>query len=267
MAASGDSEQKRSPEPSGSPADRTQTLIRPAPRPSILHRVRNNFLTGLVLVAPIFITAYLAWAFVNLVDDTVFPLIPARYHPENVFGVEIPGLGLIVFILFTTMIGAFATNLVGRTLINWGERILHRMPVVRTVYNAIKQIAETALNRSNSSFRQACLIEYPRRGLWAVAFISTETGGEINRKIPESGQMLSVFLPTTPNPTSGFLLFVPAKDVIFLDMSVEEAAKLVISAGLVDPEEAARRRARETGSGAASPDDGDAAEGSATSSI
>lgn len=259
MAGSDDTEQERSSKPSDSPAGRPKALIRPAPRPRILHRIRNNFLTGMVLVAPVFITAYLAWAFVNLVDDTVFPLIPARYHPENVFGVQIPGLGLIVFILFTTMIGAFATNLVGRTLINWGERILHRMPVVRTVYNAVKQIAETALNRSSSSFRQACLIEYPRRGLWAVAFVSTETGGEINRKIPIEGQMVSVFLPTTPNPTSGFLLFVPEKDVIYLDMSVEEAAKLVISAGLVDPEEAARRRAQGSGSGAASPENGDAA--------
>ncbi len=218
--------------------DDAPPLLRPAPRPGILQRLRNNFLTGLVLVAPVFITAYLAWAFVNLVDDTVFPLIPSRYHPENVIGMEVPGLGLIVFIAFTTLIGAFATNLVGRTLIRWGENLLHRMPVVRSVYNAVKQIAETALNRSNSSFRKACLIEYPRRGLWAIAFVSTDTGGEVGRKVSEHGPMLSVFLPTTPNPTSGFLLFVPKKDVIVLDMSVEEAAKLVISAGLVDPEEA-----------------------------
>ena len=246
--------------PSSEDSGRTPpSLIRPAPRPrSILARLRNNFLTGLVLVAPLFITAYLAWAFVNLVDDTVFPLIPKRYHPENVFGVEIPGLGLIVFIVFTTMIGAFTANLVGRTLIGWSEKLLHRMPIIRTVYNAIKQIAETALNRSNSSFRQACLIQYPRKGLWAVAFVSTETGGEINRQIPEDGEMLSVFLPTTPNPTSGFLLFVPKKDVLFLDMSVEEAAKLVISAGLVDPE-ASRPHSAERRNAGAAPPEGDAA--------
>ena len=238
-----------SPDESG--GTETPTLIRPAPRPSILARLRNNFLTGLVLVAPLFITAYLAWAFVNLVDDTVFPLIPKRYHPENIFGVEVPGLGLIVFVVFTTMIGAFTANLAGRTLIAWSEKILHRMPIIRTVYNAIKQIAETALNRSNSSFRQACLIEYPRKGLWAVAFVSTGTGGEINRRIPVDSEMLSIFLPTTPNPTSGFLLFVPKKDVIFLDMSVEEAAKLVISAGLVDPEESAANQAAQREEGAA----------------
>ena len=227
---------------------------RPVPRPSILARLRNNFLTGLVLVAPVFITAYLAWVFVNLVDDTVFPFIPKRYHPENVFGVQIPGLGLIVFIVFTTMMGAFTANLAGRTLIAWSEKLLHRMPVVRSVYNAIKQIAETALNRSNTSFRQACLIQYPRKGLWAVAFVSTETGGEINRRIPEEGEMLSVFLPTTPNPTSGFLLFVPKKDVIFLDMSVEEAAKLVISAGLVDPEESTASSPERRNAAAAPPE-------------
>ena len=229
--------------PGGGPAppdgeqELPRPLIRPAPRSSILARLRNNFLTGLVVVAPLFITAYLAWTFVNLIDDTVFPLIPRRYHPENLLGVRIPGLGLIVFLVFTTLIGALTKNLVGRTLIHWGERLLHRMPVVRSVYNAIKQIAETALNRSNSSFRQACLIEYPRRGLWAVAFVSTGTGGEVRRRIPVEGELVSVFLPTTPNPTSGFLLFVPRADVIFLDMSIEEAAKLVISAGLVDPEE------------------------------
>ena len=229
----------------------TPTLIRRAPRPSILARLRNNFLTGLVLVAPLFVTAYLAWAFVNLVDNSVFPLIPKRYHPENIFGVDVPGLGLIVFVVFTTMIGAFTANLAGRTLIAWSEKILHRMPIIRTVYNAIKQIAETALNRSNSSFRNACLIEYPRKGLWAVAFVSTGTGGEVGRRIPADGEMLSIFLPTTPNPTSGFLLFVPKKDVIFLDMSVEEAAKLVISAGLVDPEETAAVQAARREEGAA----------------
>ena len=149
------------------------------------------------------------------------------------------------------MIGAFTANLVGRTLIAWGEKFLHRMPIIRTVYNAIKQIAETALNRSNSSFRNACLIEYPRKGLWAVAFVSTGTGGEVGRRIPADGEMLSIFLPTTPNPTSGFLLFVPKKDVIFLDMSVEEAAKLVISAGLVDPEETAAVQAERREEGAA----------------
>ena len=232
--------------------------LRPAPRPGILHRLRNNFLTGLVLVAPLFITAYLAWAFVNIVDDSVFPLIPKRYHPENFLGVNIPGLGLIVFIVFTTMIGAFTKNLVGRTLIFWSENILHRMPVVRSVYNAIKQIAETALNRSNTSFRQACLVEYPRRGIWAVAFVSTETGGQVGRRIPADGELLSVFLPTTPNPTSGFLLFVPKKDVIFLEMTIEEAAKLVISAGLVDPEETAANDAAGREEGAVPPVDGTA---------
>lgn len=210
-------------------------LLRPAPKPTMLLRLRGNFLTGIVVVAPLVITAYLAWSFVNLVDDAVIPLIPQRYHPDNFLPFRIPGLGLIVFIVATTIIGALTKNIIGRTLLAWSERLLHRMPVIRSIYNAVKQIAETVLSQSQSSFRQACLIEYPRRGIWAVAFVSTTTGGEISRRATDE-EMLSVFLPTTPNPTSGFLLFVPKKDVIMLEMSVEQAAKLVISAGLVDPE-------------------------------
>lgn len=219
---------------SSKPDDRPG-LIRPAARPGLIQRLRNSFLTGLVLVAPVLITGYLAWTFINLVDGTVLPLIPDRYQPELRLGVQIPGLGLIVFVLFTTLIGAFTANLAGRTVVRWGENLLHRMPIIRSIYNAVKQIAETALNSSNTSFRKACLIEYPRKGLWAVAFVSTEAGGEIGRKYQGRRGLVSVFLPTTPNPTSGFLLFVPEEDVTYLDMSVEEAAKLVISAGLVIP--------------------------------
>ena len=209
-------------------------LLRPTPRPRLRQRLQTDFLTGLVVVAPVYITGYLAWTFVDIVDETIVPLIPARYHPENALGFHIPGIGLIVFIVFTTLVGALAKNLIGRTIIRWGERLLHRMPVVRTIYNAIKQIAETALSQSQTSFRHACVIEYPRPGIWAIGFVSTTTGGEVSRRIPH-GPLLSVFLPTTPNPTSGFLLFVPKRDVILLNMTVEEAAKLVISAGLVDP--------------------------------
>ena len=210
-------------------------LLRPGPKPTILQRIRGNFLTGFVVVAPVIITVYLAWTFVDFVDQSIFPLIPRRYNPETYLPFRIPGIGLIVFVIATTIIGALTKNIIGRTLLRWGENLLHRMPVIRTVYNAVKQIAQTVLSQSQTSFRQACLIEYPRRGIWAIAFVSTTTGGEVARRAP-SDEMISVFLPTTPNPTSGFLLFVPKDDVIYLDMTVEQAAKLVISAGLVDPE-------------------------------
>jgi uncharacterized membrane protein len=205
-----------------------------APRPTLLQRLRTDFLTGLVVVLPMFLTIYLVWATIHFIDARVVPLIPSRYNPENVFGRNILGLGVLVFITFTTLAGAFAKGFVGRTVVGIGERIVERTPVVRSVYNAIKQIVETLFSQSGTSFQKACLVEYPRRGLWAVAFVATEARGEIPTKLGES-DLVSVFLPTTPNPTSGFLLFVPRRDIVALDMSIEEAAKLIISAGLVAP--------------------------------
>ena len=212
-------------------------------------RARANFLTGLVVVAPVALTIYLTWFFVTFVDDQIMPLVPSIYNPKTYFDTEIPGFGVFVFLIFTTIVGYFAKKVFGRQLIRFGEHLVDRLPLVRSIYTAMKQIFETVLTQSNSSFRQACLIEYPRKGIWSIAFIATDTKGEI---IHHTGQeMMSVFLPTTPNPTSGFLLFVPRSDVVPLDMTVEEAAKLIISAGLVSPPtkeeleaEARRERAR-----------------------
>ncbi|MEM7438015.1 MAG: DUF502 domain-containing protein [Pseudomonadota bacterium] len=199
-------------------------------RPSVFARLRGNFLTGLVIVLPVALTIWMVWAFVGFVDDSVLPLVPGAWQPEA----DIRGYGVIVFLIFTTIIGAITKGLFGRQLVRYVESLVDRMPVVRTIYNGVKQIVETILNQSNNSFEKACLVEYPRRGIWAIAFVSTRTRGEIVEKA-EQEMMLSVFLPTTPNPTSGFLLFLPRKDVIVLDMDVEAAAKLVISAGLVMP--------------------------------
>jgi uncharacterized membrane protein len=196
-------------------------------------RARANFLTGLVVVAPIVITLYLTWTFITFVDAKIVPLVPAMYNPATYIAKDIPGFGVVVFLVFTTIVGYFAKKVFGQQLIRLGEDLVDRLPLVRSIYNAMKQIAETILTQSKSSFSKSCLIEYPRAGLWAIAFISTDTRGEIPQKT--GIEMLSVFLPTTPNPTSGFLLFVPRKDVVLLDMTVEEAAKLVISAGLVTP--------------------------------
>jgi uncharacterized membrane protein len=157
------------------------------------------------------------------------------------FGVESPidirGFGVIFFLLFTILIGWIAKGLIGRSFIRWGERQVDRMPVVRSIYSGVKQLAETVFAQSERSFEKACLVQYPRKGIWAIGFISTEAKGEIVRRSDTMEDLISVFVPTTPNPTSGFLLFFAASEVVELDMTIEEAAKLVISAGLVYPPE------------------------------
>ena len=170
----------------------------------------------------------------GFVDARVLPFLPAKYNPMTYIDMNVRGLGVIVFLVFTTLIGSLTKGLFGRSLVRAGEGFVDRMPVVRSLYNGLKQIIETVVSQSSNSFERACLVEYPRKGIWAVAFISTSSSGELLTKTGQE-KMTSVFLPTTPNPTSGFLLFVPTEDIIELDMSVEEAAKLVISAGLVMP--------------------------------
>ena len=197
--------------------------------------LRNNFLTGLAVIIPVFITAYLIWSTIGIVDSWVLPLIPEKYAIDKFIGIDVKGIGVVIFLLFTVFIGSLTKGYFGRTILKSVESLVDRMPVVRSIYNGIKQIAETVFSQSNNSFERACLVEYPRKGIWAVAFVSTKTKGEVSEKIGKNKELFSIFLPTTPNPTSGFLLFLPEKDIIFLDMSVEDAAKLVISAGLVTP--------------------------------
>jgi uncharacterized membrane protein len=209
------------------------------PHKDFWHRWRANFLTGIVVIAPLYLTIWLTWSFVSIVDGKVERLLPSAWNLGSEY--NIPGYGLLVFVVFTALMGAIAKNLFAVQVIRWGERMLDRLPIVRSLYNGIKQIAETVLVQSKSSFKKACLIEYPRRGVWAIAFISTDAQGEVLRKAGHE-RMTAVFMPTTPNPTTGFLMFVPREDVIELDMSVEEAAKLVISAGLVTPEDLAHAK-------------------------
>ena len=209
-------------------------------------RLRNYFLTGIIIAAPISITMYITWSFITLVDRWVKPFIPQIYNPDTYLPFPVPGVGLIAAFLGLTMLGFLTANLFGRTIVTYGENILDRMPLIRTIYRLMKQIFETVLSQTNTSFREAVLIQYPREGIWALAFVSTDARGEIVAKTKYTeGEMLSVFMPTTPNPTSGFLLFIPRKDAVFLDMSVEEAAKLVISAGLVVPETKLPKLAKE----------------------
>jgi uncharacterized membrane protein len=201
-------------------------------------RWRKNFLTGLVLVAPVYLTIWIIWSGVGIIDAKVERLLPSEYNLQTY--INIPGYGLVVFLVFTAMIGALAKSFVAMTVIRWSESLLDRLPIVRTVYNGLKQIAETVLTQSSTSFTKACLLEYPRSGLWSIGFISSETGGEVAERV--GGNVIGVFVPTTPNPTSGFLLYVPREDVIELDMTIEEAAKLIISGGLVAPARRVRRQ-------------------------
>jgi uncharacterized membrane protein len=207
----------------------------PKRRGKILGPLRASFLTGLVVIAPIGLTVWLIWTVVGWIDGWVLPLVPARFLPEQYIGINLRGVGVIFFLVFTVIIGWVAKGFIGRSLIRWGESLVDRLPLVRSVYGGVKQIAETVFAQSETNFDRACLIQYPRTGIWAIAFVSTRAKGDIARKLPIQDEAVAVFMPTTPNPTSGFLLFLPRRDIIELDLSIEEAAKLVISAGLVYP--------------------------------
>ncbi len=204
-------------------------------RPGLLGSLRASFLTGLIVIAPIGLTIWLIWTVVGWIDGVVLPLVPYQFRPEEYIGINLRGVGVIIFLIFTVIVGWIAKGLIGRSLIRWAESIVERMPVVRSVYSGLKQIAETVFTQSERNFEKACIVEYPRKGIWAIGFISTEAKGEIAAKAGTGVDMVSVFVPTTPNPTSGFLLIFPREDVIPLDMSLEDAAKLIISAGLVYP--------------------------------
>ncbi|MCF6322455.1 MAG: DUF502 domain-containing protein [Rhizobiaceae bacterium] len=200
-------------------------------------RLRNYFLTGLIICAPVGITAYLVWSLIGWVDSWIVPFIPAVYNPDTYLPFSVPGFGLLIALIMITLVGFLTANYIGRAIWSFGEVLLSRMPVVRNLYSGLKQIFQTVLSDKSESFQEVALIEYPRKGLWAIVFIATDTRGEVARRMKDKGrETVSVFLPTTPNPTSGFLLFVPKEDVTILDMKVEDAAKLVISAGLVTPE-------------------------------
>lgn len=228
-----DQNEKQTPEP---------IFVEPAKQLSFLHRMRRYFLTGLVVAAPIGITIYIGWWFITFVDDHIKPLIPTVYNPENYLPFSIPGLGLVAVIIFLIILGALTANLFGRALIRFGERIVDRMPVVRSIYGTLKQIFETVIAQDTKSFSDVVLVEYPRKGIWAIAFVSAENKSEIQTKMED--EVINLFLPTTPNPTSGFLLFVPKKDLIYLDMTPDQGAKYVISAGLVNPEDLPRKNAK-----------------------
>jgi uncharacterized membrane protein len=199
----------------------------------LMLRLRTYFFAGILITAPISITIYLAWAMIRWVDGAVIPLIPAHYNPETYLPFSVPGIGLLILLVGLTLIGAVTASMVGRMVVRGSDRLLNRMPVVRGVYNALKQIFETVLSQKSQAFREVVLVEYPRQGAWALGFITGKPDGEIQEL--GGGELVNVFVPTTPNPTGGFLLFLPERDVIRLSMTVEEGIKMVVSGGLVAP--------------------------------
>jgi uncharacterized membrane protein len=212
--------------------------------PEPLHagaRLRNYFLTGLVVVGPVTITLYIAWYFINIVDAWVKPYIPRIYNPEYYLHFPVPGVGLVFAIVGLTLIGALAANLLGRSLISAGELMVGRMPIVRNVYQGLKQIFESVVTAStpSQSFQKVGLMEFPSKGIWSIVFVTGEAAEQIAAEIQDA-DLISVFMPTGMLPPSGFVCFVPRSNVVPVKMTVEDAAKIIISAGMVNPETQAR---------------------------
>jgi uncharacterized membrane protein len=223
------------------PGDTPIVTVAAASQTSIAGRIRNYFLTGLVVAGPLAVTVWLIWSIVNWVDDLVRPLIPPVYRPETYLPWPIPGTGLIIAIVALTTLGFLTANLVGRKLVELGEGLLNRMPIVRPIYKTMKQVFEALFSKSGSSFRQVALIEFPAPGMWSLVFLSQPPSGDLAAKLPP-GEHVSAFMPCTPNPTTGFFFYVLRKDLVVLDISVENAMSLLISVGMVQPDADAQKK-------------------------
>jgi uncharacterized membrane protein len=197
-------------------------------------RIRNYFLTGLIVAGPVAVTLWLIWYFVTWVDNLVRPLIPVTYRPETYLPLNIPGFGLIIVFVALTLLGFLTANLVGSRLVGFGESLLNRMPIVRPIYRTTKQIFQTLFSSSESSFRHVGLVEFPAPGMWSLVFLTQPPTAAIAKHLPQA-EHVSAFLPCTPNPTTGFFFYVPKRDVIDLDITVEQAMSLLISAGIIQP--------------------------------
>jgi uncharacterized membrane protein len=204
---------------------------------SIGGRIRNWFLAGVVVAGPLAITVYIVWWFVDTVDGWVKKLVPASFWPDTYLPFPLPGLGVIFAFLGLTLLGFLAANLAGRSLIALGEAILGRMPIIRSIYKSVKQVFETLFSQSATSFRKVGLIEFPVKGTWALVFISVPPADLVAAKLPPVDEpYVSVFLPCTPNPTTGFYFFMPASAVIEVALSPDDAVKLIVSCGVIHPE-------------------------------
>ncbi|HTV33065.1 MAG TPA: DUF502 domain-containing protein [Methylocella sp.] len=198
-------------------------------------RIRNWFLTGVIVAGPLAVTVYIVWWFVDTIDSGVKRIVPVRFWPDSHLPFPLPGFGVIFAFLALTLLGFLAANLAGRTLIRLGEAFLAHMPVVRSIYKSVKQVFETVFSQSGTSFRKVGLIEYPGKGSWSLVFICTPPAEAIARHLP-GDDYVSVFLPCTPNPTTGFYFFLPARDVVEVGISPDDAVKLIISCGVIHPD-------------------------------
>jgi len=203
------------------------------PRLRLVERLRAYFLAGIVVTGPTALTLYLTWLFIHFIDTSVSHLLPDQYNPRTYIPFDIPGLGLVIAVAGLTLIGAATAGYAGRIVLRVSERVLARMPVVRNIYAAMKQIFETVLAKQSNTFREVVLVEWPRREMWTIAFVTARVDGELRDHA--GNDAIAIYVPTTPNPTSGYLVFVPRKELITLAMTVEEAIKLVISGGIVTP--------------------------------
>src|SRR6187402_968193 len=205
------------------------------PHTGLMGRFRNYFLTGLIVAGPVAITLYLTWWFVTWVDSIVRPFVPNAYRPETYLPFGLPGSGLIVAVIALTLLGFLAANLIGRTLVDIGETFLGRIPAVRAIYRGLKQVFETLFSGKGSSFRKVGLVEFPSPGMWSIVLISQSPSVNIAAVLPGQEEHISVFLPCAPNPTTGFFFYVPKSKIIEVEMSTEDAATLIMSAGVVQP--------------------------------
>lgn len=217
-----------------------QPLLPPPDAPARHHPtfgagIRTWFLTGLIVAGPLALTAWIVWWFISLIDGWVKPLVPANLWPDYYLPMHLPGVGVLLAFLGLTMLGFLTANLAGRTLLKLGERILDRMPVVRGIYKSLKQIFETVFSQSGTGFRRVGLVQYPQPGMWSIVFISAPPSPVLADNLPPVDHM-SVFLPCTPNPTTGFYFYLPASEVVEVPLTPDEAAKLIMSAGLIQPE-------------------------------
>ena len=203
---------------------------------SFSHRLRSWFFTGLVVFGPVAVTAYIAWWAIDTVDNWVKPWLPQSLLPDSYLPFHVPGFGVVIALIGLTLLGFLTANIIGRSLVNFSEAMLDRTPLVRGVYKGLKQVFETVFSQSGAQFRRVGLVEFPVKGSWSIVFVSSDPGPVLSGVLPGDRPMISVFMPCTPNPTTGFFFYIAAEDVIELPISADEAAKLIMSAGLIQPE-------------------------------
>ena len=203
---------------------------------SMGQRLRSWFFTGLVVFGPVAVTAYVAWFVINTIDNWVKPVLPRSLSPDSYLPVHVPGLGALIGAVGLTLLGFLTANIIGRTVVGYSEAMLDRTPMVRGLYKGLKQVFETVFSTSGSQFRKVGLVEFPIKGSWSIVFLSSDPGPVVSNALPGEKPMVSVFMPCTPNPTTGFFFYIAAEDVIELPITADEAAKLIMSAGLIQPD-------------------------------